>query len=175
MSQLLFANPDKCTGCNRCTYVCSAINTGRFEPSQARLRINNYPHQGFSVPSICFQCPKAHCMESCPTGAFSRNDQGVVVIDSEKCTKCGACVEACPYGMVEQDAEMVAYKCDYCGGDPSCVKECAAQALVFQEATKDLLKLKAQQMKQRSQANSPAMKRDNLGRALLVEARGESG
>lgn len=175
MSKLLFANPDLCTGCNRCTTVCSAVKTGSFAPSAARLRINNYAHQGFSAPSICFQCPKAHCMDACPAGAFSRNEDGVVVIDKELCQSCGACVEACPYGMVEMDAAIIPYKCDYCGGDPACVKECAPGALTFEEARKDLLKIKAKQMKQRTLEGLPSEKRDNLGRALLVEARGESG
>ncbi len=30
MDKILFADPDKCTGCNRCTYVCSAVHTGQF-------------------------------------------------------------------------------------------------------------------------------------------------
>jgi len=36
-----------------------------------------------------------------------------------------------PGHMIDQDAEELAYKCDYCGGDPACVKECVPSAIVF--------------------------------------------
>lgn len=172
MSKALFADPDKCTGCNRCTYVCSAVKTGAFAPTGARIQINNYPHKGFSVPSVCFQCPGAPCHKACPTEAISRNAADVVVVDAEKCTACGLCVTACPYGMIEMNVEGLACKCDHCGGDPACVKECFPAALVYQEAEPALVKLKGAQMKNRAMEGSSWEKRDQLGRALLAKARG---
>ena len=172
MKKELFADPDKCTGCGRCSYVCSAVKTGQFAPSSARIQINNFPHKGFSAPSICFQCPGAPCQKSCPVSAISRNTDDVVVIDADKCTRCGECVAACPYGMVELDNDGLATKCDLCAGDPACVKECFPAALTFQEKTPELLKLKGAQMKQRSTAGSPAEKRCQLGKALLSISRG---
>lgn len=171
MSNLLFADPDKCTGCNRCTYACSAVHTGQFAPVHARIQINNYPHKGFSAPSICFQCPNASCHKACPADAISRNADDVVVVDPEKCISCSSCVEACPYGMIELREKGVAAKCDYCGGDPACVKECFPGALVFQEKTPELVKIKGTQMKQRSTEGSSAEKRCKLGKALLAASR----
>lgn len=171
MEKLLFANPDKCTGCNRCAYACSAQKEGEFAPSKARIFVNNFPFKGYSAPSICFQCPKANCQEACPEGALYRNEDGVVLVDGEKCTGCAACVEACPYGVIELGAQKIARKCDYCGGDPACVKECFPGALVFQEAEPALVKLKAAQMKQRSSCGSASDKRRRLGAALLDKAR----
>ena len=80
MDEQILANPDLCTGCNRCTYACSAVKNGDFRPSAARLHINNFPLRGYSVPSVCFQCPKAACQESCPVEAMSRTEAGVVVV-----------------------------------------------------------------------------------------------
>lgn len=171
MNQTLFADPDKCTGCNRCSYVCSAVKTGRFAPSLARIQINNFPHKGFSAPSICFQCPSASCHKACPENAISRTAEDVVVVAAEKCTGCGLCVAACPYGMIELDEQQIAYKCDYCGGDPACVKECFPGALVFQEKNPALVKLKGVQMKQRAKEGSPTAKRTQLGKALLLLSR----
>lgn len=171
MKKELFADPDKCTGCNRCSYVCSAMKTGAFAPASARIKINNFPHRGFSAPSLCFQCPGAPCHKACPSDAISRNVDDVVVVAAEKCTACGNCVAACPYGMIELAEAGVAAKCDHCGGDPACVKECFPGALVFAEKSQELLKLKGAQMKQRSVEGSPADKRCQLGKALLLLSR----
>ena len=171
MKKELFADPDKCTGCNRCAYICSATKVGQFAPSLARIRINNFPHKGFSAPSVCFQCPGAPCHKACPSGAISRNLADVVVVDENKCTACGDCVEACPYGMIELNNRNVAAKCDHCDGDPACVKECFPGALVYQEKTPELLKLKGAQMKQRSTEGCSDEKRHRLGKALLSQMR----
>jgi len=172
MKKELFADPDKCTGCNRCSYVCSAVKTGAFAPAQSRVKINNFPHQGFSAPSVCFQCPGAGCQKSCPVDAIYRDENDVVMVDSQKCTGCGECVAACPYGMIELDAGQTACKCDLCGGDPACVKECFPGAISFQEKAPELLKLKGAQMKQRTFEGTSAEKRQRLGEALLRLARG---
>ena len=58
MQKILYAIPDLCTGCNRCVYVCSAVKEGKFIPSKSRIHINNFSFNGYSVPSVCFQCPK---------------------------------------------------------------------------------------------------------------------
>lgn len=172
MSKEIFADPDKCTGCNRCGYVCSAVKTGAFNPAVSRIKINNYPHRGYSVPSLCFHCPGAACQKACPVGAISRSEENVVTVDAALCTSCGSCVTACPYGMIELCDGETARKCDYCDGDPACVKECYAEALVFTEKTPDLTKIKGTQMKQRSTEGLPEEKRNNLAHALVKIARG---
>ncbi len=167
MEKVLIAIPNRCTGCNRCAYVCSAVKEGMFIPSKARIKINNFPHQGYSVQSICFQCPNADCMNACPEGAILKNERGVIAIDINKCTACGECVEACPYGMMEQYESGVPYKCDLCGGSPACVAECNFGALVFKEIDTISRKQRSQQMKQRSKQVSPGAKRHELAGNIL--------
>lgn len=171
MERQLFANPDLCTGCNRCTYACSAAKEGTFEPVKARLKVTNFALSGYSVPHICFQCPKAECLEACSSGAYSRNDQGVVILDADRCTACGACVAACSYGMVHQDEAGHAFKCDRCGGDPACVRECHADALIYSPSSTDLIRLKSSQMRTRTPNGSPREKRQQLAEKLLKSAR----
>jgi Fe-S-cluster-containing dehydrogenase component len=171
MNKQLFANPDLCTGCNRCTYICSATKEGKFIPAQARIHINNFPFKGYSVPSLCFQCPKADCLEACPTAALYRDEAGTVLVDPAKCTGCGACVDGCTYGMIELNTKGIAYKCDLCGGDPVCAKHCEPGALTFEQVDGDLVRLKAAQMKTRSKSGIPAEKRQAMARKLLKDAR----
>lgn len=36
------------------------------------------------------------CVDVCPTEAIKLNDDGKAVVDPEKCGDCGACVDECP-------------------------------------------------------------------------------
>jgi len=38
------------------------------------------------------------CVDVCPTGAITVNDHAVV--NEDDCTECGACVETCPTGAL---------------------------------------------------------------------------
>jgi len=38
------------------------------------------------------------CVEACPVGALKR--EKLVVLDSKKCIKCGACVKACKHNAI---------------------------------------------------------------------------
>jgi formate dehydrogenase iron-sulfur subunit len=109
-------------------------------------------------------------MTACPEGAIIKNDRGVIAIDVKKCTRCGECVPACPYGMIEQYESGIPFKCDLCGGTPSCVGECNFGALVFKEVDKISRKLRSQQMKHRQAEGRPDQKRRNLAENLLNEA-----
>ena len=86
-------------------------------------------------------------MESCPSGAVLRREDGLVLIDPGKCTGCGACRDACPYGVIYMNAELhVAQKCTGCAhlldhGEklPRCVEACPTEAISFgpEEELKD--------------------------------------
>jgi len=141
-----------------------------FIPSRARIKINNFPHEGYSVPSICFQCSKADCMKACPEDAITKNENDVIIIDMDKCTKCGECVTACSYGMMEQYESGMPYKCDLCGGSPACVSECNFGALMFKESDKVTRKLRGVQMKQRLKQGRPDQKRWELAKNIFKNA-----
>jgi carbon-monoxide dehydrogenase iron sulfur subunit len=170
MEKHLMAIPNRCTGCNRCVYACSATKEGMFMPSKARVHVSNFAQQGYSVPNICFQCPKAACMEACPSGAIYRSDRGVVVVDAKKCDGCGDCVMACPYGMIDQYASGRAFKCDLCGGAPACAAECHYGALIFREVDKVSQSCRKIQMKQRIPEGQPQQKRRRLALNVLKQA-----
>lgn len=54
------------------------------------------------------------------------------MINKKKCTGCGKCVEACPFGvMVKAEDSPVSTKCIACG---ICAKACPADVLEVVEA-----------------------------------------
>jgi Fe-S-cluster-containing dehydrogenase component len=171
MEKRLLAFPDKCTGCHRCVYACSAEKEQQFRPSAARLGLHNFPVYGFSVPLVCFQCPKPECLEACPQGAITKNGVGVVVVDRHTCDGCGECAAACSYGMIALDEKGLAYKCDCCGGRPACVEECEPQALVFAAPDKEARKERGVQMKLRVTGDTPLAKQRSRAHSLLKAAR----
>jgi len=116
----------KCTGCRRCEIVCSLHHEGRIWPEASRIRVFMLV-PGIEIPHLCTQCPDYPCVEACPFDALSVDEKTeAVIVDKEKCTGCGKCVEACP-GKIPymHPAENYAVICDLCGGKPKCVEACA--------------------------------------------------
>jgi len=93
----------RCVGCYSCAITCRQEH---FLPSNIyfnRVLITEegkYPavHKVI-LPVQCNQCQEAVCIEVCPTGASTMREDGIVQIDSNKCTGCEYCVVACPYQM----------------------------------------------------------------------------
>ena len=52
------------------------------------------------IPEMCKGCSK--CARVCPVNAIEGKIKEVYKIDSEKCIKCGACIEACAFGAVQE-------------------------------------------------------------------------
>ena len=52
----------------------------------------------FYLPRICNHCMNPGCVAACPSGAaYKREEDGVVLIDQERCRAWRYCVSACPY------------------------------------------------------------------------------
>jgi Fe-S-cluster-containing hydrogenase component 2 len=78
------------------------------------------------------QCDDACCLKVCPVGALTRDADGVIVHNPDKCIVCKMCVSACPLGnMSYSPAAKKVFKCDLCGGDPKCVKFCSPGAIQY--------------------------------------------
>jgi carbon-monoxide dehydrogenase iron sulfur subunit len=124
----------KCSGCRLCELVCSTQKSaGVTNPQKSRIRVEVEHRENQNVPQVCQQCDDPPCVTACPVGAISRSGfQGIPVIDRGACTGCEACVQVCPYRVMFFDREeKVALKCDLCGGEPECVKNCLQGAIRF--------------------------------------------
>ena len=98
MAKQLVVDPKRCVSCRTCELVCSFQHHGEFNPRLSNVSVFAYEHAAVTVPVMCLQCEEACCKEVCPTGALSRNEEGVIVHDESKCIVCKMCVSACPLG-----------------------------------------------------------------------------
>ena len=98
----------RCAGCGACVVACQMQNNQRPGVSWNNLDVYEWGTQAGEsgrayVPNACVQCEKPACVDACPTGASVRRDDGITVIDYEKCIACGLCLAACPYGARSAD------------------------------------------------------------------------
>lgn len=112
-------------------------------------------------PRSCLHCETPDCVTVCPTGAsYKRVEDGIVLVDEDKCIGCQLCAWACPYGAREFSAQRgVMQKCTLCvdriynetldeiDRQPACVMACPTRARHFGDlgdADSDISKLVAE-------------------------------
>jgi len=118
-----------CIGCHACSLACKSNNNlpngiwrnrvvtdGGAYIDTARGTYPNDLHKVYYA-TTCQHCSNAACVAVCTTGATSQREDGIVVVDQEKCIGCKLCIEACPYGVRTLNAETVEYYLDFPAGD----------------------------------------------------------
>lgn len=135
--KVLVIDHEKCTGCRECELACSVFHTGASNPSRSRIKVIKWEEIGLYLPLTCQNCEKPFCVEVCPTKACHIDaEMHMVLIDKDKCIGCRTCILACPFGAPFFDkAERVTVKCDYCDGDPQCVRFCEVGAIKFADVS----------------------------------------
>jgi len=70
----------------------------------------------FYVPRICEHCLNPSCVAACPSGAmYKRVEDGIVLVDQDRCRGWRMCVSACPYKKVYFNHKTgKAEKCTLC-------------------------------------------------------------
>ena len=101
----------RCTGCRTCAVACKdahnlpvGLNLRRVleeaSGSWRQDRMTGAWHQdvrAWYVSIACNHCENPACVKVCPTKAhYKRAEDGLVVIDRDKCIGCGMCAQACP-------------------------------------------------------------------------------
>src|SRR5215470_15279856 len=70
----------------------------------------------FYLPRICEHCLNPSCAASCPSGAiYKRTEDGIVLVDQDRCRGWRMCVTGCPYKKVYFNHRTgKAEKCHFC-------------------------------------------------------------
>ena len=164
----------KCNGCvsfdspPQCTQTCT---NGHFVPKgQQWIQVYDVelPNGHYFMPTPCYHCENAPCVNVCPVGATYHDKDGFVLIDHNRCIGCRMCMAACPYHrrffnwgtpQVPPEALKAKYsplypvpavkgtviKCMSCahllreGKLPFCVKGCPTKALYIGDFNEDLV------------------------------------
>lgn len=114
-----------CSGCRLCEIACSLKHEGRIWPEASKVRVFMLV-PGVEIPHLCVQCYDYPCVSACPFKALSVNDDtGAVQVETEQCTACGVCIDACPGKVPHMHPKMETIViCDLCDGDPACAEIC---------------------------------------------------
>jgi sulfite dehydrogenase (quinone) subunit SoeB len=157
---------DICVGCHACAVACKEWNDGgqfgplpdehAYEKNPLGVwfnRVHSYEVSGTEktsamtvhFPRSCLHCETPDCVTVCPTGAsYKRPEDGIVLVDEDKCIGCQLCAWACAYGAREfSEQRGVMQKCTLCvdriynesfeeyDRQPACVMACPTRARHF--------------------------------------------
>jgi len=127
--------PEKCTACRYCEIACSYVHHGKTDFTKTNIFGVFDQETGERAIASCQHCEDPFCLAACPVDAITKNlETGLVRINPMKCIGCKSCILACPLKVIWFDERnLAAMKCDFCDGDPLCVKYCSPAALLVVE------------------------------------------
>jgi anaerobic dimethyl sulfoxide reductase subunit B (iron-sulfur subunit) len=103
-----------------------------------------------NVSIACMHCEEPYCMAACPTKAIYKREDGVVLVDKDKCIGCRLCSWVCPFGAPKYGPDLKMQKCTLCSDRPdwmhrACEEVCPTGAIVY--GTVDYLEKVAKERK----------------------------
>jgi molybdopterin-containing oxidoreductase family iron-sulfur binding subunit len=158
----------KCDGCGHCTQACSKMHF--VPPDRQWIKVLKMQEAEATAPYFfpqpCYHCDNPPCTKVCPVDATFKRQDGVVLIDNDRCIGCRFCMAACPYGArsfnwghPQDPPEALAQpyspehgfprrvgtveKCDFCpdmaaqGKLPACTSSCPMGAIYYGDENED--------------------------------------
>jgi len=157
----------RCKNVRSCVNACNKMHF--LEPGHEWLKVflmqDSEDTSSYWMPKPCFHCDAPACVNVCPVGASFKREDGIVLIDNERCIGCKFCMAACPYSSrifnwesppvkvngkfspetgVPQKKGTVG-KCDFCpdsyvtGTLPDCVTACPNGVYFFGDKNEDVV------------------------------------
>jgi len=188
-----FTDTTVCIGCKACEVACKSWNqlpareggqpemSGDSYDNTVQLSGTTWRHVKFieqfdspyngrwlMMSDVCKHCVQAGCIEVCPTGAIIRTEFDTVVIQSDVCNGCRACIAGCPFGVIDMNpVSGTAQKCTLCydrmsvGLEPACSKACPTDSIQFGPI---------EELRQRAQTRVEQLKAQGEEKAALYGA-----
>lgn len=89
----------KCRNARKCMTACQSAHDLR--PEQHHINVlrmqNDEKTSPYFMPKPCQHCDNPPCTKVCPVDATFQRQDGIVLIDNERCIGCRFCIAACPY------------------------------------------------------------------------------
>jgi molybdopterin-containing oxidoreductase family iron-sulfur binding subunit len=158
----------RCKSVKACQSACNHAH--ELNPGDNWIKVypmQDAPHTApYWEPTTCMHCDEPPCVKVCPVDATFKREDGIVLIDSDRCIGCRFCMAACPYSTrvfnwgepeIPKEAAAKPYscetstpqkkgtvsKCDFCadktrkGELPHCVSACPNGVFFFGDMIED--------------------------------------
>ena len=157
----------RCKNLRKCQSACNHMHN--VHPGQNWIKVHSMQdgeHEApYWEPTTCMHCDEPPCVKVCPVDATFKRQDGIVLIDNNRCIGCRFCMAACPYSTrvfnweapVPDSSSNKEYscetslpqkkgtvsKCDFCpdmtrmGMLPHCVSACPNGVFFFGDMNED--------------------------------------
>jgi Fe-S-cluster-containing dehydrogenase component len=157
----------RCKNLRKCQAACNHVH--HVHPGQNWIKVHSMQdgeHEApYWEPTTCMHCDEPPCVKVCPVDATFKRQDGIVLIDSNRCIGCRFCMAACPYStrvfnweapLPDQNSDQeyscetslpqkkgTVGKCDFCpdmnrmGMLPHCVSACPNGVFFFGDMNED--------------------------------------
>jgi Fe-S-cluster-containing dehydrogenase component len=158
----------RCKNLKKCQAACDHMH--HIPPEQNWIKVYPMKDAAYDAPywqpTTCMHCDNPPCVKVCPVDATFKRQDGIVLIDSDRCIGCRFCMAACPYSTrvfnwgdpdLPEDIAKMDYscetsipqkkgtvgKCDFCpdmtrmGMLPHCVSACPNGVFFFGDLNED--------------------------------------
>lgn len=158
----------RCKNARKCISACQKWHYRPADHEWLTVKLMKDSEEGapYWFPKQCFHCDNPPCVKVCPVDATFKRQDGLVLIDNNRCIGCKFCMAACPYSTrvfnwyepeLPADIQHQTYsaetgipakvgtveKCDFCpdrareGLLPPCVEACPNGVFYFGDENED--------------------------------------
>jgi molybdopterin-containing oxidoreductase family iron-sulfur binding subunit len=158
----------RCKNLKKCQSACNHMH--HLQDGQNWVKVFSMQESEATAPywqpTTCMHCDEPPCVKVCPVDATFKREDGIVLIDSDRCIGCRFCMAACPYSTrvfnwndpdIPEEITNHPYscessmpqkkgtvgKCDFCpdmyrkGELPHCVTACPNGVFFFGDLNED--------------------------------------